>query len=502
MEERNIDIEKWLQQAAARQEQEQTAPAEKQEAWDAMLGMLDQPAVPRHRFRWRFWLGGVLLLGIVVYFMLPEVEVKKSVTDSAAVEGLDRGKDQLRMNGSGEAKDGLGVNEGITNAEAEMDEGKVNGQERSGENKVTAKEGAEMGEGKVNGKERSGENKVRANTGAEMREGKADGKDGLEKNKDKMQPDDEKDKGKTEKTAYGGKHNPRLNENKRVPPPALSAQIVPWQTIAMAQRKTSNITLLPASSIPRPITEPDAALSRSTSGIPYRPVTRGKDSYAASGFSARVGGILPVNGAYGANIAAEYTFSFFNRLKLRPYAGAGYLTGFDKSYQHTAFYARPLGSGPGRVFMIDSIVTNFRATSLWFGEGGLQVAYAHKRWELMAGIGYQRVFRANGTVDSTFKTLYDSVHAPNYQAELFSKGTLPGVGKLIVQAGINYMITPQLQAGVRYNRQVQASRAGRGYGFDPRSGSSADSASGYKPVLPLQSSLEIQVRWYFRRKKN
>ncbi|AWO01341.1 hypothetical protein DLD77_06375 [Chitinophaga alhagiae] len=437
MEERNTHIDQWLQQAAARQEQEPASLQEKQAAWAALQGMLH----PRRR-RWGLWLSGALLLALTGYFLLRwnGSETALRTGDGAGVEkavDMDVKRGEKRLSGSSEG----GANKG----------GSVKEQGLPAKEKAGARETANKGEntkGKYSRRNnvpavdhKAGNNSGKKNTGAHV---------------------------------VHAQHSMH------------STATLPVDHAAGGNRQFNNIA--PAATVRRSTANPEATLSGNLPPtIQLRPEAGHRFNQQPAGLSIKLGGVLPQSGTYAFNLAAAYTFPLSKRWSLRPYIGGGYMAGLNQVYQHQAFYERSHGAGSGNSFWIDSIVTDFKATSAWLGEGGLQVTYHYRKWELFAGIAYQRMLKVNGRRDSVFITRADTVHLPAYQPQLFSPRRLPGSGRLGLQAGVSYRLAPQWQAGLRYNVQLQAQPAGKGF-------------IGNAPTLPFSSWLEAEVRWYFRKK--
>ncbi|RPE13407.1 hypothetical protein EGT74_07745 [Chitinophaga lutea] len=556
MEERNKNIEQWLREAAAKQEEEQSPFSEKQAGWAALRPRLDGPAAPR--FPWMRWLGGagVLLLGAAVCFML--ILGKSDVTteavqmedvgsaqpgnadgsdntaemrpvhedngpESGSRQGIQSGKkDGERKTGEvqsgnedGSARDrndnageaqsrneneslrdggksttgvpspGIGDRRNNTGGTQPRDE---NNGSRDGNNIAGDVPRSAGGTRNIRNNSRQSANKTAHATGAmapSIYSSHGVGAPGS-RPENKPHPDGKDKSNAAQKTGTGKSVAPQLHRSittAKATPAAATTQ--PGSVRGVEEQ---HLLLEPAPSIRHLPTKPNAALNASRIEIALRATPQKTPRYVPGGFSVKVAGIPPLDETYGFNIAAEYTFPLKNNIRLRPYLGAGYLTGFSRQYQHHAIYTRPIVGGPSSLFWVDSVGTKFNATALWFGEGGIQGVYALKRWELSAGIHYQYAWKITGKTDSTLATRPDSVHRQPYQTSLFSTGRLPGAGKLLLQAGVGFMIVPQLQGGLRYNLQLHGKKAGNGF-------------TGDVPALPLQSSLEIQLRWYLRENK-
>lgn len=524
MEERNSHIEQWLREAAARQEQEQAPVADKQAAWEAMRRQLDEPSTGG--FPWKRWLGGaifaVIVLVSVLYFVVREKPREAVVQQKMATSRVDDAGNNGMTNGSNTAAFEDTALKGVSN----RNKSEANGSTTvSNPDKTASGAGTNVnnpaanasGNGNKTVTNRVVENK--GNTGAansttgnlpENNAGIAGNLSGKKEaaNGNNTEPINaavtnggatlNSGNNTTGHSSGGNVVNkrgassaflqPAANNNK--PNDGLNnlkqpgaAQLTPQTNRTSPQ---SIVAPIPAAS--RFNTIPDAGLRHTPTRVQgeapalttWKPI-----NYSPSGFSVKVAGIVPLSGAFGGNAAAEYTFNLAGKFRIRPHLGIGYISGFSETFKHQKRSTRPTSPGSSDYF-IDSVSTTYTATAVTFGEGGIQLAYGYKRWEAMLGLTYQHIFSIKGRKDSTSRTRLDSLPNFQYASKNFSTSDLPGKGKLMLQAGLSYMLTPQLQAGVRYHLQLMGTKAGEGI-------------IGPAPSLPLKSSLEVQVRWYFRR---
>lgn len=534
MEEHNTNIEQWLREAAARLEQEQTPVADKQAAWDAMRTQLDKPARGA-RSPWKRWFGGGLLAGVVLISVLfvvvnnrggkqaaiPETTAGKGTPHDGNVKQIVRGnnlkpaeKDNRGTPAS--AQFNTATNEEEPGQRPERENGKTAASGSDNEKTESGHSAGAVNTG--NGKPPTNEENGRAAGQGNNKTGTASRSSVSSSNGRNNAPHD--DAFITLANAANTKNHTKKASGNRSHHPAGSnkAGITPLRTAGPgeqngeashakgnSERKADSALpgaadktgilptslhhiVTPLAAILRFSAAPDAELLYTRSRVPGEApafAPRQTRHYNPSGFSVQLSGNIPLNNIYGGNATVEYTFDLGNSIRLRPHLGGGYLTGFSESYKHHTFNIRQLDPSFDQ-FLLDSILTTYTATALGFGEAGVQVAYSIKRWELMAGLSYRYAFSIKGQKDSTFTSRPDSVRRAEYAPSFFSTGDLPGRGKLMLQAGVSYMLTPQLQGGLRYNLQVMGTRKGAGMLNSP-------------PSLPLTSSLELQMRWYFRR---
>lgn len=203
----------------------------------------------------------------------------------------------------------------------------------------------------------------------------------------------------------------------------------------------------------------------------------------ASGFSIRIAALAPIAEAYGAGVNIEYTFSWRNKWRVRPYIGAEYVTGFDKDYKHVSYTATP-GSG---FFRIDSTITLFPLKGMLYGKAGVQAAYVFSKWEASAGIEYRYLLATSGKEDTVVTRRYASPLPANLQPVPFNKKQVTGSGNLRLQLGLDYWISPRLQVGAIYYIQATKQKIDSTY-------------KSPVPKLPDQTSLQIHARYYLKKR--
>ncbi len=508
MEERQRNMEQWLREAAALQEEELSPLSEKQAGWNALRARLDEPSAPR--VPWMYWLGGagaLLLAGIICCTLLlgdregmteavrpatatRQPEDKESVPGNVSgqrlphgdeligkesgyadttLPGIESRSDRSRKSATGMAQPGnesayadtaLPRFESRSNRNGNSTTGMAQPRNRNTGDK-NGNRGATVSGITSGGARREHDTGMRSAGGLILTGNNPAGTRTGSSNR-------------SESNSHGtAGHDAGGLTNREQPPGTGDA--------------TTGILLTPVPTIWYNPANPGAALNPGRNKIPLRTAPQTTPGHARSNFSIKVAGSLPLDKTYGFNVAAEYTFPLKYNIRLRPYLGAGYFAGFTREYRHSAIRTRAVTGGPPTWFWIDSVGTAFNATAIWFGEGGIQAAYVLNRWELSAGLHYRHTWKITGKSDTTVVSRLDSVNRPS-QTSRFMPTRLPGAGSLLLHAGIGFMLTPQLQGGLRYNLQLRGQKA-------------ADGFTGSVPPPPPHSSLEIQLRWYFRKNK-
>jgi hypothetical protein len=246
--------------------------------------------------------------------------------------------------------------------------------------------------------------------------------------------------------------------------------------------KTGN----PVKAIPdlRPV-YPGAATREKLSAISKRIPLKAHNVFVGKPrpFNLKLAIMAADHGTWGGNLQVEYNYRLSPAFTIRPSAGFTYIAGANNSYEH--FY-QDLRPDTGTTFKVDTARTNFTLKSTLHANLGIQLVYNTGKWSVFTGISYQYQLMQRGT-DSSLPGSYniprDSV--PRYP-DRFNSNKLPGRNFLQWQAGVDYRLSPALRIGLQYNLGWGG---GSGKGF-------VNNVPGY----PNRQSLELQVRYYFRRK--
>ncbi|RPD37949.1 autotransporter outer membrane beta-barrel domain-containing protein [Chitinophaga barathri] len=541
------DIEHLLK-AAALQEPEPAAPAVKQQAWEQLRHMLDvrgTPPPPSSGGGWWFLLAEVIvLLGTGLTFVLhsgdrlgPEREdVKKEVVVRngkemlAGEENKNGEKEGMGKDAEGDEKLPTGVsvdhengrtvkdkssdkhtagNEGLApdeesgnndNKSSKENAGNNSSDKNTGENKDS---GAGVGTGKSDRKSPGKKGGIKTNYKDPLRDKTAaEAKPGRNEEKtDHSKPGSTFSKGKRSNTlalpnnAAPTKAQPGSTTGKKetLQPDNPDAQ----QTISTGNpgQRNNGITgnennIRPFTFHLQPVypgTVPQKTINAGGARIAMKP--HDFPDHKVSPFNIKAAVMAANNNTWAGNLQAEYTYCFSPKLAVRPSIGITYLTGAKGKYEH--FYRNASITdtiGSPRRYTIDTARTFYTLKNTLHGNLGIQLTYETGKWSVYTGIAYQYQLMQKGK---------DSVIPGSYTAPLdtlphfpdrFNANKLAGKNFFQWQAGVDYQLTPVLRIGLQYNLGWNGSAGGKGFVNDV-------------PAYPNRQSLELHVRYFFKRKK-
>ena len=494
------DIERLLK-AAAQQEPEPSPPAMKQQAWEQLRHMLDgQGAAPPAGKGWWFLLAGVVVLlsaGILFLF--------NNGSRPHAANNKDGNKDAPSV-----VIGGFGENEkGNNNLRDEKNPGK----RRNAEGVAGAVQDVKPGTGAGN-KTGDSENKAKVGTGEKNAKAFKDAgdterndkknvtsakdtrginrsqkalKDAMDKGKSpsakdvagKITKDGEKDEKKKKTDRIDSEEKIKKNESTK-------------NTVKEGDDKTEGPDDVNAETGNTVTAFPDlqpvyqgAANREKLFAVNQRIPLKAHNAFIGKPgpFNLKLAIIAADRGTWGGNLQAEYSYRLSPALVIRPSAGFTYITGAGNSYEH--FY-QDVKPDTGTRFKVDTARTYFTLKSMLHANLGIQLVYNTGKWSVFTGITYQYQLMQQGkdsSLPGSYTIARDSL--PRYP-DRFDANKLPGRNFLQWQAGVDYRLSPALRVGLQYNL---------GWG-----GSGGKGFVNSIPGFPNRQSLELQVRYYFRRK--
>ncbi|WP_217606255.1 autotransporter outer membrane beta-barrel domain-containing protein [Chitinophaga sp. GbtcB8] len=191
----------------------------------------------------------------------------------------------------------------------------------------------------------------------------------------------------------------------------------------------------------------------------------------------------PGNGL-GFKLGALYAFPIARGLYLQPTLSASYLTGFGKTFSHTAVNRKQGTDSSGAAsgeYKTDSTITPYTVKSTFVGGAGVNVAYVINKWIFSTGLTYQYALPSGTKGTPETRTHTDSLQSiPAGSTPAFSKQQLPGMHTLSWSLDAGYFIRPRIQVGVSYRAILLRSAGNSGFA---------------KPVQPLQDK---QLEFYIR----
>lgn len=488
------DIERLLK-AAAQQEPEPAAPALKQQAWEQLRHMLDgQEAPPPAGKGWWFLLAEVVVLLLVGLLFLFNSGNGPQATGSANGEAGAQPEAITRIEGN-EKEDNDERDEKVASAVKDSADKHKGAEEIAGAAK-------NVNDGKRNA-DAENEGEIRAvNKNADAVKEARDTESNDETNSDtakdtnsakknpnilKQARDEEKSRAESDK---GGKksidnakaagkieNEGKIKQNENVKEKDAGNEDRDNTNVEIRNSSTASLHLQPV--------YPGAATEKKLSAvdrlIPLKPHDFPIPKFSPFNLKAAI--MAADHGTWAGNLQAGYSFRLSPGLIIRPSAGFTYLTGANNSYEH--FY-QDVKSDTGTTFKVDTARTYFTLKSTLHANLGIQLVYTVDKWSVFTGITYQYQLMQQGT-DSTLPGSYNIPHdsLPRYP-DRFNAHKLPGRNFLQWQAGVDYRLSPALRIGLQYNLGWGGS-SGKGFVNDV-------------PGYPNRQSLELQVRYYFRRK--
>ncbi|WP_346316838.1 autotransporter domain-containing protein [Chitinophaga sp. YIM B06452] len=512
------DIERLLR-AAAQQEPEPAAPAVKEQAWEQLRHMLDGQAAPPPGGRgWWFVLAEVFVLlavGLLFLFNSGHGLKSESVTgdsvaaesdlaggsvDSAANAGKAGNSDRVADEKFAEknndsAEEGSFVNksnDSIEKAGKENDSGvdgrfveKNNDKENNdGLAKNTLSKAAWEVHLKRDGdKAEKNENNGPGNTNGR---GEGAGKGGKEKIEKAGKTLTDADKPVDKRAGNTGKmfsgENTGYNAGRRQDSMLANNRNPEENAVTGKPGIPNSPGFFPLSLEPvYPYTSSTQNVVAASQRLPLKP--HDFPVYSISPLNLKAAVIGADRRTWAGNLQVEYTYRLSPAFAFRPSAGLTYLAGADNAYEHFYQDVRP---DTGTTFKVDTARTWFTLKSTLHANIGLQLAYNAGKWSVFTGITYQYQLMQQGrdsSVPGSYNIPFDSL--PHYP-DRFNANKLPGRNFVQWQAGVDYQLSPVWRIGLQYNLGWGGSN-GKGFMNDI-------------PRYPNRQSLELQVRYYFRRK--
>lgn len=220
---------------------------------------------------------------------------------------------------------------------------------------------------------------------------------------------------------------------------------------------------------------------------PKIPRAHQERSFERSPYSLRIAALLPIAEAYGAAANIEYTFQWREKWRVRPYLGAEYLTGFNRTYDHRSYSVSANSTGGVGLYKTDSVLTHFTLQGMFYGKAGVQAAYIFSKWEIAGGIEYRYLLKAFGTDTFSKVSRGGNTIPADLQPVLFNPKQVTGSGNVRIQFGLDYMIKRRLQIGAIYYVQLNRKALDSTYRVP-------------HPGMPDRTSFQIHARYFLRKR--
>ncbi|GAA0563027.1 DUF3575 domain-containing protein [Chitinophaga japonensis] len=186
-------------------------------------------------------------------------------------------------------------------------------------------------------------------------------------------------------------------------------------------------------------------------------------------WALQAGLLYPFNGAYGIQAGLLYTFPLGKHWSLQSEVNAGFITGYDRYFEHQAVRNTRVDSMGNNITLYrkDTLTTPYTLQRIFSGAAGIHLAYTTPRVTLRTGLVYSGALpggRKDSAITSGGAVTVDSLNLQTeFSTPAFNSGRLLGIHQLNWSVDAAYQLRPRIQAGIRYRAALLRSGGDDGF---------------------------------------